>query len=129
VEKVGLPRNLLIVSAAFKYGDRVYWGSNGAVELCLETMLAIAEERDVGDEPVAAFLREWHTMFFTGAVVALDEVLVDEAARTRFVELLALAMKRMSAEDGGLTPLGRQWVDTTLSELHAVLRAPTVPPA
>jgi hypothetical protein len=116
------------VSAGFEYAGKVYWGTNAAIELCLEAMIDVATQRLPREAPVAVFLRDWRDAFFPGAVVGLDEILDEPGTRAQFAELLGGAMRRMTEEDGGLTERGREWVDDVLVELRSVLTS-TLPPA
>ncbi len=108
------------MSAGFSYRDRTYWGTNGAVELCLDKLIEIAAERGWQDDSIAALLYDTRESFNMGCVVPLDEIVTNETSRIRFTELLGAAIQRLR-EDGELTEYGLSWVRSTLSELHAAL--------
>lgn len=112
------------MSAGFCYAGTVYWGTNGAIELCLERLAEALGDGRPDDAPLRAFLQECRETFFMGAVLDLDDALADDASRARFVEVLGVAMTRMIGDDG-LSAYGREWVGAELAELRdAIARMP-----
>jgi hypothetical protein len=115
------------VSAGFRYAGRVYWGTNGAIEVCIESMIAAADEIE-GAGRVKRFLEEWAAMFpLTGAVIELDEIAQGHDG-VALATLLANTLARLSGENSVLTAYGRQWAASVLGDLHAAVSA-TAPEA
>jgi hypothetical protein len=55
------------MSAGFKVGDDVLWGTNGAVETYVESLAAQATAQFGPDDPLAAFFRHERESFFMGS--------------------------------------------------------------
>ena len=106
------------MSAGFKVGDDVLWGTNGAVETYVESLAAQATARFGPDEPLAAFFRHERETFFMGTVVVLDEWLGDDACRERFLEILDAATDQLLRERG-FSEYGREWVVAVAAGLRA----------
>ena len=106
------------MSAGFKVGDEVFWGTNGAVEAYLEEMAVEAASRFGPDDPLAAFLKDECDCFAMGRIAFLDEWLADAASRGRFLELLDAATAEL-LEKGTFTDYGREWVATVVRDLRA----------
>jgi len=111
------------VSAGFRYRDEVYWGTNGAVELSLETLRDLALDRHAGDPELARFFGDERESFFSGAVVELGPVTANAELRAKTARLFARAMAVLGAPEGGLTDYGRDWVASELARLERALLA------
>jgi hypothetical protein len=105
------------MSAGFKVAGVVSWGTNGAVEVYVESMAGNAAERFGPDDPLAVFLREERDGFFTGKVVFLDEWLADDAARDRLLAVLDAATEQLLRE-GVFSEYGREWVSSVVGGLR-----------
>jgi hypothetical protein len=106
------------MSAGFEVANKVFWGTNGAVEAYVESLAAHAAARFGLDDPLAAFFRDEREGFFMGAVVVLDKWLKDEAGRERFLEILDAATDQLLRE-GGFSEYGREWVVAVAAGLRA----------
>jgi hypothetical protein len=106
------------MSAGFRVGGEVFWGTNGAVEAYLEALADLAAARFGPDSPFAAFLREERDVFHAGRVVPLDWCLAAPAGRALLAGLLDGATDRLLRE-GLLTGYGREWVGTVVAALRA----------
>jgi hypothetical protein len=106
------------MSAGFRVGGEVFWGTNGAVEAYLEALADLAAARLGLDDPLAAFLREERDVFQAGRVVPLDGWLAAPAGRALLEGLLDGAADRLLRE-GVFSEYGREWVATVVSALRA----------
>ena len=106
------------MSAGFKVADEVFWGTNGAVEVYVETLAALAAASFGPADPLAAYLAEQRDSFSMGRVLYLDEWLTDEASRARLLQLLDAATAELLAA-GAFSGYGREWVTTVVSQLRA----------
>jgi hypothetical protein len=108
------------MSAGFSVAGEVFWGTNGAVEIYLETLAAQAAVRVGPDDPLTAFFREEREGFFMGKVVFLDEWLTDEVRREQFLEILDAATAQILRE-GGFSGYGREWAASLAKGLRSRL--------
>lgn len=106
------------MSAGFKVGDEVFWGTNGAVEAYAEALAAQAAARLGPEAPLSVFFREERDGFYGGKVLFLDEWLTGAAGRGVFLELLDAATGQLLRE-GAFTEYGREWVASVVSGLRA----------
>ncbi len=114
------------MSAGFKIAGEVYWGTNGGVEAFVEALADAAGRRFGPTDPLAAFFREEREAFFTGKVVFLDELLVDAAARARFLEVLKWATQELLRGDE-LTEYGKEWAAACSAWLESRARGNATP--
>ncbi len=108
------------MSAGFSLGNQVFWGSNGAVESCLEVMAAQADDRLSPDDPPAVFLRDEREQFYRGKVVFLDDRADSVSRRRQLLELVDAATQEMLHSEV-FNDYGREWVKSVLAELRASL--------
>ncbi len=108
------------MSAGFSIGNKVFWGSNGAVESYIEVMAAKAAERFGPDDPLAVFLRDEREQFYMGKVVFLDDWAADISRRRQFFELLDAATSQL-LHSGLFNDCGREWVASVIAELRTCL--------
>jgi hypothetical protein len=106
------------MSAGFKVQGEVFWGTNGAVEMYLESLAAEAANRLGPDDQLTVFLQEELAAFSSGKIVFLDEWLKHAAGRARFLELLDAATERLLRERA-FTEYGREWVASVVGALRA----------
>jgi hypothetical protein len=108
------------MGAGFKFDDRIFWGTNSAVEAYLEALAHLAAERFGPDDALAAFLRDEHDGFFTGKIVFLTGVLPDKPSRDKFLTILAAAEQLR----GEFTDHGRAWIDGEIRSLSERIASP-----
>ena len=108
------------MSAGLSMDDEVFWGTNGAVEACVEALAVHAAARLGADDPLVAFLRDELQGFFPGKVVFLEEYVRDDARREQFVEILDAATDQL-LRDGVFTDYGRNWVTSVVAQFRAKL--------
>lgn len=116
------------MSAAFKVGGDVFWGTNGAVEAYAEALAAQAATRLGPDHPLAVHFREERDGFYGGKFLFLDEWLTDAEGRERFLGLLDAATEQL-LRDGAFTEYGREWVATVVAAVRAKIAAGGSPDA
>ncbi|WP_439632185.1 hypothetical protein [Gemmata sp.] len=104
------------MSAGLKFADVVFWGTNGAVEVLLEALIAQAERQLGTADPLTTFLRDERDGFYMGKVVVIDEPLATTAARQRFLSLMNDASQELLRE-GPLTDYGSAWLSTEITAL------------
>lgn len=114
------------MSAGFKIAGEVYWGTNGAVEACVEAMAALAAERFGPADPIATYLAEQRDSFSLGRVLYLDEWLIDAPARGRFLGLLDAAGEQLLRQ-GTFTEYGREWMASVVPAMRAQIAADAGP--
>ena len=105
------------MSAGFKVHDKVYWGTNGAVEVCVEAFAAQSAKIHGAENPLSIFFREERDGFYNGNIVFLDDWIADATAKHRFLDVLDLAMHDL-LQGTLLTDWGKMWVQTTFRELR-----------
>lgn len=108
------------MGAGFNVGDKVFWGTNGAVESYLEAMSVEAAHRLGPDDPLTVFFQDEHAQFYTGKIMILDEWTDEKSRRQRLLELLDAATARILAS-GTFSDYGREWIATDIAELRAIL--------
>lgn len=116
------------MSAAFKVGGEVFWGTNGAVEAYAEALAAQAATRLGPDHPLAVHFREERDGFYGGKFLFLDEWLTDAAGRERFLVLLDAATEQLLRE-GAFSEYGREWVACVMAAVRAKIAAGGSPDA
>jgi len=104
------------LSAGFDFGGQVHWGTNGAIEAYLESMVRIGYERLGRTDPVPAALDDELVGFFPGKVILLDPILRTTSDREHFIQLLDAATLDL---EWSFTDLGRRWIATEIRELRA----------
>lgn len=105
------------MSAGFKFGGVVFWGTNGAIEALLEALVGQAERQLGTVDALATFLRDERDGFYTGNVVYLDELLGNPVARQQFLSLLDDASREL-IRTGTLTEYGSAWLSTEIAGLR-----------
>ena len=106
------------MSAGFKVGDEVFWGTNGAVEAYVEALAAQAVAQLGPDDPLTRYFQEERDVFQSGWILYLDDWLADAAGRERFLRLLDAATEQLLKDDV-FTEYGREWVATVVASLRA----------
>ncbi len=114
------------MSAGFKVKDKVFWGSNGAVETYLEVMAAQAADRLGSDDPLTVFLRSEREQFFMGKVVFLDNWVNDPSRRSQLSALLDAATDELLIS-GPFNDYGKEWIASVMGELRARIASAGVP--
>ncbi len=109
------------MSAGFSIREKVFWGTNGAVEAYVEAMAAEAAGKFGPDDPLTVFFHQEREQFFTGKVVFLDEWAMNVDSRQRLLELLDAATTRLLHSDT-FTEYGREWVSVVIAELRASIQ-------
>jgi hypothetical protein len=110
------------MSAAFKVGGEVFWGTNGAIEAYAEALAAQAAARLGPDHPLAVHFREEREGFYGGKFLFLDEWLTDAVGRKQFLGLLDTATEQL-LRDGAFTEYGREWVASVVAAVRAKIVA------
>jgi hypothetical protein len=106
------------MSAGFKVGGEVFWGTNGSVEAYVEVLAGLAAARFGPGDPLTVYLAGQRDSFSMGRVLYLDEWLAHPTARQRFLGLLDAATKQL-LQDGVFTAYGQEWVATVITSLRA----------
>ena len=113
------------MSAGFDFAGQVTWGTNGAIELYLETLAEQASARFGRDDAFATCFRDEREMFAMGQVVRLDSLLAPPGAVTRFLEILDASTAQLLGGDA-LSDYGRRWVETEIADLRRRIESAAV---
>ncbi len=111
------------MSAGFKFDNDVHWGSNGAIEVCVEALYEQASVHLDADDAITQFLREQNEILQTGImgwIVFLDDILTDFDSRHRFLQLWDAAATQIKGSDN-LTEHGFEWLEYTTENLKAAM--------
>lgn len=105
------------MTAGFKVEDKVFCGTNGAVEAYVVAMAAQATAQYGADAPLSVFFQDEADGFYDSKLLFLDEWLADAASRERFLGLLDAATEQLLRE-GVFTEYGREWVGSVIADLR-----------
>ena len=105
------------MSAGFKLRDKIFWGTNGSIEVYVAAMAEQASLLFGHDAAIAAFFRGKLACFFSGTVITLDPMLDGIGARERFLVVLDAATQDLDQKDT-FSEIGREWVHDTIGELR-----------
>ncbi len=105
------------MSAGFEVKDKVFWGTNGAVEAYLEVMAGEAADQLGPDDLLAVFLRSEREQFFMGQVVSLDAWTTDPSRRGQLLALLDAATRQLLSS-GPFNDYSKEWIASVIGELH-----------
>jgi hypothetical protein len=109
------------MSSGFRVGGEVFWGTNGAVELYVETIARLASERFGIESPIAQFFSQLQKGFpLMGTVIPLEDVLGDRVAPRDLIQLFDEASKALLGSEA-FSEYGKQWVETVVTALSVRL--------
>jgi hypothetical protein len=101
------------MSTGFTLRNEVYWGTSGAIELCLTTMLTLIDPAPETSSPLATFLRTESQHLFPGKVISFAPVTRTPEERQHLAVTLERTIEAL-LESQELTDVGRRWVADTL---------------
>jgi hypothetical protein len=106
------------MTAAFKFRDELFWGTNGAIEGYLEALADRAFGLFGPGDQQGEFFRYERESWSMGKLVALDELLTDRPACKKFLQILDASTEKI-LQDDVFTDLGKEWIRTTVSALRS----------
>ena len=111
------------MSSAFVYGERIVWGSNGAIEEILKLLIRYAPDNST----LLGWALEHYREFFSGCCCHLEAVLTGPELIAQWQVIMARILDELRLE-GGWTELGIAWIDAERENLIHIADAGTLAP-